>query len=444
MQLTFRQYFSKLAIIAACYLIIPLGFGWCATASTLISFVGSAACFLSLTVVSVFLLFPDHRTRRFYVVSFFVLLIIGVLHYLLFVDSLYFSGHGTPDPLFWHEYQTTFDSLEKLVYGKLDNGLFYVIPKEEYATTHIELYNIISMPFVSLGVKWLNFTPFNAFCTLLTSMNLLLFSKWRGSSEYVQALVMYCVAFFPILILCDNIWRDPCGVALISCACILCMLSELKGVRFIFSLLLLLYCGYILRIMYPVVILCGYGLFWLKRTSAGALKYIVVLVFEIIGVLLFNSISGENEGYTEGYTGGVSVMSLPIQFMFEVIGAFPWSNFLMYKLIPAAAYYPSEYLGCIFNIACIWAVVKNIKIMKFTESDLITFVGLGIMIAGVVSNASHMGYLTEGLIFALPFLFDYVGAEFTKYLRYSFVILLFANIVVILMGGNLGLSTLLR
>lgn len=444
MDLTYKQYLTKLAVIVICYLTFPLGFAWCANASTLMSYLGSVVCFLLLTIVSASLFFNDRQIKRFYIISFIFLQCIGLFHFLFFIDPNYFSGKGQPNSLFWHEYLTTFDAIEKMVYGKINNGFFYLISEQEFATTHIEIYNYISMPFISLGVKWLNFAPLNTFSSLVASMNLLLFAQRRNLDKDIQKLVMLCGAFFPLFLLSDTIWRDPFGLALISCALVLCELSEYRGIKFAFSFILLLYCGYILRIMYPVVILLGYGLYVLKKKDVGGSKYILFLLFSIACFVLFNNISTENDGYAEGYTRGVTIMSLPVHLLFCIVGAFPWTTFLAYNVTPTAAYYLSDYVQGIFVVACFWAFFSNAKTFKITSEDFATIVGFGIMLTGIVSRSSHAGYLTEGVFFALPWLFNYVGPKFPRYLKYSFLFLLIANIVAISVGGHLGIASFLR
>jgi len=442
MELTFRQYLSKLAVIAACYLLIPLlFFGWCANASTIMSFIGSSSCFLIITTISACLLFPDYVTRKFYVVCFFVLLIIGVLHYLLFVDPQYFAGSGGPSLSFWHEFQTTFGSLERLVNGKINNGLFYTIPKEEYGTTHIELYSIITIPYVSLGVKWLNFAPLNVFSALLTSMNLLSLSKIKEFDIYVQKMVMYFSAFFPTFLLCDLLWRDPFGIALISCACMLCVISEYKRGSFFLSLILLLCCGYLLRTMYPVAILMGCGFFMVKKSNTRGTNYILLLFFAIAALVLFRNILSDNEVYVDSYAQWNSPFSLPLRFLFSIVGPFPWSLFLTYVQTPSASFYLSEMVAGVLMVACFLAILSNLRMLTITEDDFVAIVGFSIILTAFMSGASHSGYVSEGLIFAMPWLLLHIRENIYKYLRISFTIFIVANILVGVVG-HLGLRSL--
>lgn len=53
----------------------------------------------------------------------------------------------------------------------------------------------------------------------------------------------------------------------------------------------------------------------------------------------------------------------------------------------------------------------------------------------------HIGYISEGLIFTLPWFFYQVRVGYARYFKLSLSILVFLNIL-ILMIGNVGFSNL--
>lgn len=70
-----------------------------------------------------------------------------------------------------------------------------------------------------------------------------------------------------------------------------------------------------------------------------------------------------------------------------------------------------------------------------------TILGFGIMLSGFLSKQMHIGYISEGLIFTLPWFFYQVRVGYARYFKLSLSILVFLNIL-ILMIGNVGFSNL--
>ncbi len=68
-----------------------------------------------------------------------------------------------------------------------------------------------------------------------------------------------------------------------------------------------------------------------------------------------------------------------------------------------------------------------------------TLMGFGIMLSGFVSRQMHIGYISEGLLFTLPWFFSQIGIEYKRYLKYSFIILVILN-VILLVIGSIGIS----
>ena len=69
--------------------------------------------------------------------------------------------------------------------------------------------------------------------------------------------------------------------------------------------------------------------------------------------------------------------------------------------------------------------------------------GLGIMFSGFLTKQLHIGYVSEGLLFTLPWFFSQVNDVFNRYFRYSLSILVLLNIL-LLFVGNMSISSLWR
>ena len=224
---SFCKYLTKLTVVFALFALLPIALGSFGIASTIGSYLMSILCFFIITIVSAKLVLGENRYVRFYAIVFIVEILIGLLHYLYFVDSTYFSTNGDASGAFWHEYLSVYDAVSRLNDTRNSYGVFYWMTADEFQVTHPEIWHIISWPFYYLGNKWLNYSALNVFCCLLTSMNLVcLYLNFYPVNEDAEKKIRLWTAFFPSFLLSGTVWRDPFGIALISVGVVLTMLSR--------------------------------------------------------------------------------------------------------------------------------------------------------------------------------------------------------------------------
>lgn len=138
----------------------------------------------------------------------------------------------------------------------------------------------------------------------------------------------------------------------------------------------------------------------------------------------------------------MSYLALPIKIVFGMIGPFPWTQFsMLVERNPAFAWQLQDYVMGTFQLGYLIAIVVNWKHINFKDLDVMTVMGFGIMLSGFLSRQMHIGYISEGLLFTLPWYFSQIGEGYKKYLRFSFIILVSLNILLLLMG-NMGIGSI--
>lgn len=445
-RVTFSSYLSKIIIIAALYFTLPLLFAFVGELSTTVSFIGSVVFFFIMLFVSVQLLL-GRRYLKFYLTAFVVLIALGLTHYLSLVDSSYFLSDGNPAQTFWKEYLSVFNCLDNLISDRHSLGLLY-FDKEDWYVSHPEIWRIISWPTTFLGHKWLNYAPLNAFSSLLASVNIMVWyhsqnNQSKSNNEQVRLYLLFFTVFFPQFILCDTLWRDPFGIALISIGLVLLSLSE-SPITKVLSFVCLACFSFLQRTAYLLIAGVTYA-FRELNVKKTIQKFILFPVFVILllGLLyVFNNL--ESEEYVSGYVNDMSILALPIKFIFGLIGPFPWTQFTYIRQFNAACNFQlRDYVTGTFQMGYLFAIIANWKNISFKKLDFMTIMGFGIALSGFITKMMHIGYISEGLFFTLPWFFSQIGSKYKKYFWLSFVFLVFLNILTIILGTS-GITNFYR
>lgn len=384
---------------------------------------------------------------RFYVIAFLIQVLIGLFHYLIFVNPNYFNTAGGPSELLWHEYRSVFDSIERLIYNRIHNSLFY-FNKDDWYSSHPEIWQLITIPTTFLGHKWLNYAPLNAFSTLLASVNIVFVynylnpNKGKGRKN-ARKLVLFCTAYFPLFLLNDTLWRDAFGVSLISIGLVLLTLSERTSKKLL-SLVVLVYFSFLLRNVYVFVAASIFGIKEVGKRK-GAVNIIIIPIAVLAVIIASNFYQDKtSDEYIGLYINQMSFLTLPLKIIFGLIGPFPWTQFLMaFEGRVANAYQLGDYLMGVFQLGYLFAIIFSWNCFSFKNLDYLALMGFGMALSGFISNAMHIGYIAEGVYFTLPWFFTQIGTKYKKYFRISFLFLLFLNLIVLLVG-NIGIARLWR
>ena len=447
MKVTYNSYFIKIVLLSVLYFTLPMVFGFIGDLSTYGSYVRSIFYFFLLTIISV-ILFLGKTYVKFYSIVFVVQILIGLLHYIVFVDPNYFSGQGEPSPDFWHEHQAIFSSVEKVINNKHSVGLFYVENLDSWGVTHPEIWQLILWPFVFLQHKWLNYAPLNIFSSLLASMNLMLvfnnnYPGKEGDYKSARKLLLIVTAFFPMFLFNDTLWRDPFGEALISIGLVMMTLSR-SLIKKVISFIVLAATSFIQRTAYLLIVGAVTAIPELrvkkKTTLIILIPFFALLMYGLLGYFNMN----EEEGYVDAYVKYTSVLALPIKLVLGLIGPFPWIQFLLaFEGYPYFAFQLSDYILGIFQLAYFFAILLNLKRFSFKGLGYMELMGFGIALSGFATSMMHIGYIAEGIYFTLPWFFKRMGTDYIKYFVWSLFFLIFLNVFVMTFGIS-GISSLWR
>lgn len=441
----FGIYFRNIAIILTLFAILPIVLGSLGFDGTLGSYMISVLCFFLLTIVGAKLILGEKRYVRFYTIVFIFEILLGLAHYLFFVDSTYFNTKGDASSAFWHEYLSVYDSIGRLNDARNSFGVFYWMGQEEFQVTHPEIWHIISWPFYFIGNKWLNYSALNVFCCLLASMNILyLYRSYYKTDKNAELKIRYWTAFFPSFLLSGTVWRDPMGISLISIGIVLTTLSK-NTLERIVSCFFFGFFAYVQRTMYLLLAMVASIWGYICRIKSRSVK-ILMFVTGIIALYYVLGVTSEtnSEDYNSVYVNSMSFLALPIKVVFGMIGPFPWIAFpTLVEQNPAFAWQLQDYLMGTFQLGFLMCLVCKWKSISFKRLDVMTFMGFGIMASGLLTKQLHIGYISEGILFTLPWFFFQLGSVYNKYFCYSLVILLLLNVVVLVIG-NVGISSLWR
>ncbi|MHB9140353.1 MAG: hypothetical protein ACYC25_00570 [Paludibacter sp.] len=417
------------------------------TSTALSSFIWSSVAFLIITIFSAIVLFKDTKWIWYFVSAYMLKVIIGLLHYLYFIDPNYFFT-GVYNPL-TYEYDGVFNQIITTAHDKLNHGIFYY-QFYEGGVTHQEILSFISIPFMFFGDYALTISPLNSFVSILISINLMLISIYKfhvkkSTLKYIAIIT----AYFPMTLISSLLYRDVVGLALMSVGLTLIMLSKKRIIQFL-MLIIAGYLFYLQRTMYPIILLLAFVINTVVnqnyKSKGWDLFYKVVTVLvSIILVPIIISYSN-TEANRNMAAGGLNVdfVVLPIKMLVGLIGPFPWTNFLLFKTFPAYAYQLQDYLQGTLQVAVVVSIILGWK--KYIRKDqfnLLNITGILLIITGLFNSYMHITYVAIGFIFLIPWLFSQISlTKFNKNYLYSFLALLFLNIIVVVLFGNLGISSL--
>lgn len=436
--ITFSSYFIKILIIAGLFIALPMLFSFGSNLSTAGSYAVSVLCFFLLVVISIRLLLGK-KYLRFYIIAFIIQILIGLIHYLTFVNPDYFNTTGGPSSLLWHEYHSAFNSIERLIYNRHQNSLFF-FDRDDWMVTHPEIWKILTIPTTFLGHKWMNYAPLNVFSILMASANLLIAYNYLnpgedGDRKNARKLVMFCTAYFPLFLLNDTVWRDTFGVFLISIGLVLMTLSDNTSKKML-SLIVLVYFSFLLRNVYVFVAVAIYAIKEIRLRNKAA-NFIIVPIAVAAMIIVSNFFQEKtSDEYVGLYVNQMSFLALPIKILFGLIGPFPWTQFMsVFTGRVDVAYQLSDYILGVFQIGYLFAVIFNWKSLSFQNPDYMLLMGLGMALSGFISNAMHIGYIAEGVFFTLPWFYKQMGSYYKRYFIASLAVLSLLNIVTGIVGS---------
>lgn len=406
----------------------------------LLALLSESIIFAIITILMAYLIFHSKQLVGFYLLAYIVKLLIGVIHYLVFIDADYFaSGHSMK---LHHEFQAVLQTVEMIVDGKQITGVFsFIFPQY---IPHEELWNIIAVPFYYTGTYLLNIVPINAFASLFAAMNVLLVDKCvRGKSYNQPKILRYLVAYFPVTLITSYYFRDMVGLSLMSVGLVLLSLSK-NMFQKVLMLVVTCYLFYLQRNAYVLVPILMFLFDYLLLGNKKNILIKIIAVFICIMAVPFAYSLFETESTLKYVSGSTKwpIYMLPFKLIVGLIGPFPWSNFLKWHTFPEVSYYLGDYCMAVINIGLLITVVKAIPIKNFKHTIDMSFItGIVLFIFGLMNTYMHMTYISIGIYFLIPWFFrNFRDLDIKKNIKISLLFLVVLNLFIMLTGVS-GLAS---
>lgn len=401
----FIQYTTKMVISIAVALFLCFVFS--TRRSVTESYLMCTLTFAFATWFMSVLFFKDTWITKVVITSYFVKVIVGLVHYLIFFDSEYFSSSGVYLNYSNEEYSGVYNSICTIVDDKLTYGLWFM-EDEMLFVNHPEITNIISLPFLFFGKYILSISPFNSWCSSIVCISFVCLGQGylKLSGVKLRALV-YLTAYFPFFIFSDYFARDIAGMTVMSIGATIFFLSDRLLLKII-SMLCAMYLFYIHRTIYPILLLLTV-LFGPVLSSSrraffinGLFAIILAISFNYLGEtllpLFFTDVSADMYE---------STMNMEANNIIAKISGFTIGP-LWRRIYTAPEYsFVFEESFVIFLLdASLVAIYKCRKSLSISNVNSLMVLGALLLIVGAFNASAHVPYIAVGVLFLLPFIVD--------------------------------------
>jgi hypothetical protein len=415
---------------------------WVNNTDSFISLVTHTICaFISLLFYSFVLL----RNSKWVIIicSIFILkIIIGLWHYLYFIDPAYFTN---PFQMRMHEeYQVYYNTI--CIFADAKKNDLFTKPPNIFLVSHPDILNIISFIFYRCGNYLLTIMPLNAMVSLFAAVSIAYISRNTIIKTSQITMIVVLCALFPINLIASIFQRDMTGQFLMTVGVVLIVLSKNKW-KLLF-LLLASYLFYLQRTPYIIIPFAAYLLYIILRKNENRIYTIFIMsfVFIIIAISynLLSDIYEKNGSYLTSFSNKNTVYLFPVKFAIGIIGPFPWTQFVKsYE----SSYQLQDYLMAVFLFSVLYYIFPYIiKQIKKHNLDFMILVSFCLIIFGIMNPFMHISYVSIGVIFLMPVLSKLVTLKkFLITFMKFFSLFLIANFIYILAGlQNSGFSTIFK
>ena len=389
----------------------------------------------------------NNRLVLSFIIAYLIHLIIGVGHYLIFIDADYFTSDGQFLPL-PHDFKVALSAINEIISTKHTKGLFHFV---DFYIEHLQIWNLMSYPFFFFGGYILNIAPVNSFMSVFTSINIYILSKFI--LKYLNRdlkKILLLTAYFPITIISSIFFRDTVGLALISMSILIICLSRNK-IYYFLTLLIGIYFFYMVRSVYPLILILAFFVDYRinSKTSQSLGQSIFTFVFFVLffGLMLYTSFQlGFSEGDNLNYIDrarGVNYLFFPVKLIMGLIGPFPWTKYFTSGQI-VYSYQFADYIQGAFNITVLFLMIKfKSSFFKISKFNLLNLTGIFLILSGLATVEMHSSYVSIGFIFLIPWIINSTSwIKLKIYFLRSFLFLLTSSLLIFLFFGSLGLGDL--
>lgn len=359
--------------------------------------------------------------------------LLGIAHYLWWMDPGYFANAGSYT--FLEDFEWMHESLVFVSDHWRAASILDPLPAsffEENKNAYLMIYN--ALLYYLTGAHSLNIAPWNSLHNTYTAALIGSLSLHLGATRRQALLALGVVAFQPFLIFTDLMARDTVGQTGLAVAVYLLVTTRTKPALWIIFLPLAAFLGYCDRQPYALIVVVAAGLLLMLRAKLNPL-FSVGLAFGILLLITltpaFHDLTTASLGLYQGMEGYYThrLRFLPLLILRGVMGVFPW--FQVFDQPPPAAYefMVPDFLQAVVNLAVFSLALPQLRALwKATRSiDPAAVFGLLLFLVGCIAVGVHVAYVSAGMIFLVPVACRCTPASWWRALGLSFAFFLLAN-----------------
>lgn len=426
----FVQYTIKI------FVSIAVTFGICSVLSirdnVFFSYLLCTLAFALATWMMSYIFLGNSKCTKVIMMAYWVKVLIGLIHYLVFFDLGYFFSSGHNLMYANEEFGVVFEAIISITKDKIQYGLWYTNDFDFVFATHPEMMHILSFPFVFFGDNILTISPFNAWCSSIVCISFVCIGrKYLNFSDEKMRLLTYLIAFFPFFIISSYLARDIAGLAAMSMGVTMFLLSD-KVLFKCISLVAALYLFYLHRTIYPIVLLVAVAFVLFIGKSKKAL--IMYALFAVIIVVVINSLAEtllpfvftENDMNMYDATKDAKGSNLLVTTVLFFIGPL-WRQMFT---APEYSYALQETFVIVLMDASFIALWKCRQSITVSKVNSLMILGLLLLVIGGFNSSAHVPYIAVGVLFLIPFVVDVCkGDILIKRIKNVAIILVLVNIL---------------
>ncbi len=369
-------------------------------------FAVSLASLAGVISLYIFYLRKTLGTRALSVVlsAFALRLVVGIVHYVLFMQSNYFES-SVDFSYFW-DFEWMHQSMIIVSDSWANWGLLSPLPASyflENKNPYLIAYNALIYFFN--GANSLNIAPWNSLHSIYTAIIVGALALRLGASKNQAILALAIAAFQPFGFISSIMWRDSVGQFWLILGVYLLISTRDKKYLWVMILpaacffawsyrqpymaIILVLAAYILSTAYEVRI-TG----WLIITFAIVVS-IITSFFPILFELNFSRFTGTREL-------SLSPFLFPIRLVRGFAGPFPW--YQVFMGVNGVEYMLADFLQAVYNLTLVIFVIPIARKMwqETSQLDPSLLSGALLFIVGTQATGVHMPYVSAGIVLLLP------------------------------------------
>lgn len=333
--------------------------------------------------------------------------IIGVAHYLLFIDSSYFDTN-TPVYSYLWDYEWLHYSMGKISRYWVEDGFGSLPPEYLFA-----IKNTILMPYFALlyyltgNEHFLNVTIVNSFHAVMVAVLVTGFAVQIATKKGVHA--VFTIALLqPFGLFSSMLWRDSVGQFFLIAGAIL--IIQYKGklsniaMPLLGSLLMMslrnLYflVGLSTAFMSSMVVAKNRWHTYISSITSLSIALLILNYYLADLIFVFYDLQNQDLAYSK------DVISIPKKILTGLTGPFPWTQILDPSTV-GREYLLADILQAIFNVTTFFLVLQGLVQNKIKWNEPPYFAALifvfSIALLGLLSYG-HVSYVTVATVLLLP------------------------------------------